>query len=225
VYGDGAVALDPDFLLERIAQVVEARLNSPRLLPSDRPVQGACAAEDDQRNHEDDDQLRMRIEPNMNHTVLSARPHGSTTYGRSASPLHYRDRWIRGSRSVEPDSCRELIADTKSYLLASDMASSVSSRATTAVLVAALAGGGSATGCSRVTTGGAVPSLQCSPLGVEAHYIEPVQSDTLVYSAIGGMLQTLDPHSSFMDPGPTSSSGSDRRALLRPRHLDQRVRR
>jgi carboxyl-terminal processing protease len=35
---------------------------------------------------------------------------------------------------------------------------------------------------------------------VEAHYIEPVKTDQLVYSAIGGMLQTLDPHSSFMDP-------------------------
>jgi carboxyl-terminal processing protease len=28
----------------------------------------------------------------------------------------------------------------------------------------------------------------------------PVESDRLVYGAINGMLQTLDPHSSFMDP-------------------------
>ena len=35
---------------------------------------------------------------------------------------------------------------------------------------------------------------------VEGNYIGEVESDRLVYQAIGGMLQTLDPHSSFMDP-------------------------
>ena len=35
---------------------------------------------------------------------------------------------------------------------------------------------------------------------VEANYIGTVESDRLVYGAITGMLQTLDPHSSFMDP-------------------------
>ncbi|HEY1308395.1 MAG TPA: S41 family peptidase [Vicinamibacterales bacterium] len=35
---------------------------------------------------------------------------------------------------------------------------------------------------------------------VEANYVGDYQSDKLVYSAITGMLQTLDPHSSFMDP-------------------------
>ena len=35
---------------------------------------------------------------------------------------------------------------------------------------------------------------------VEHNYLGEVQSDRLVYSAISGMLQTLDPHSSFMDP-------------------------
>ena len=35
---------------------------------------------------------------------------------------------------------------------------------------------------------------------IEQKYVEPVQSDRVVYSAINGMLQTLDPHSSFMDP-------------------------
>lgn len=35
---------------------------------------------------------------------------------------------------------------------------------------------------------------------IESKYVEPVPSDRLVYSAITGMLQTLDPHSSFMDP-------------------------
>jgi carboxyl-terminal processing protease len=35
---------------------------------------------------------------------------------------------------------------------------------------------------------------------VDAKYVEKVDSDRLVYGAINGMLSTLDPHSSFMDP-------------------------
>jgi carboxyl-terminal processing protease len=35
---------------------------------------------------------------------------------------------------------------------------------------------------------------------IEANYVEPVESEKLVYGAIHGMLTTLDPHSSFMDP-------------------------
>ncbi len=35
---------------------------------------------------------------------------------------------------------------------------------------------------------------------VESNYAGEVQSDRLVYGAITGMLQTLDPHSNFMDP-------------------------
>jgi carboxyl-terminal processing protease len=35
---------------------------------------------------------------------------------------------------------------------------------------------------------------------VEANYVGKVESSRLVYGAIEGMLQTLDPHSSFMDP-------------------------
>ena len=35
---------------------------------------------------------------------------------------------------------------------------------------------------------------------VETQYVEKTESDRVVYSAISGMLQTLDPHSSFLDP-------------------------
>ena len=35
---------------------------------------------------------------------------------------------------------------------------------------------------------------------IEREYVEEVPSDRLVYSAIDGMLKTLDPHSSFFDP-------------------------
>ena len=35
---------------------------------------------------------------------------------------------------------------------------------------------------------------------IDSKYVEKVESDRLVYGAINGMLSTLDPHSSFMDP-------------------------
>jgi carboxyl-terminal processing protease len=35
---------------------------------------------------------------------------------------------------------------------------------------------------------------------IESNYVGEVETDRLVYGAISGMLQTLDPHSSFMDP-------------------------
>jgi carboxyl-terminal processing protease len=35
---------------------------------------------------------------------------------------------------------------------------------------------------------------------IDEKYVEKVESERVVYSAISGMLQTLDPHSSFMDP-------------------------
>ena len=35
---------------------------------------------------------------------------------------------------------------------------------------------------------------------IESRYVDKVESDRLVYGAISGMLQTLDPHSNFMDP-------------------------
>ncbi len=35
---------------------------------------------------------------------------------------------------------------------------------------------------------------------IDASYVGTVESDRLVYGAIAGMLQTLDPHSNFMDP-------------------------
>ncbi len=35
---------------------------------------------------------------------------------------------------------------------------------------------------------------------IESHYVEEVDSERLVYGAVNGVVQTLDPHSSFMDP-------------------------
>jgi carboxyl-terminal processing protease len=35
---------------------------------------------------------------------------------------------------------------------------------------------------------------------IDREYVEPLAPDRLIYDAVGGMLQTLDPHSSFFDP-------------------------
>ena len=67
VVGRAPVAARPDACCVRSSMRIssssvffsslEARLNSARLLPSDLPSSGACAARNDQRNREDDDQF------------------------------------------------------------------------------------------------------------------------------------------------------------------------
>jgi carboxyl-terminal processing protease len=74
--------------------------------------------------------------------------------------------------------------------------------ATLAIVLSALAGG--AFGHSAMATEDRLPehykTFAAALSAIQSNYAEPVESDRLVYSAINGMLQTLDPHSSFMDP-------------------------
>jgi carboxyl-terminal processing protease len=74
--------------------------------------------------------------------------------------------------------------------------------ATLAILLSALAGG--VFGRSALATEDSIPdhykNFTAALSAIQANYAEPVESDRLVYGAINGMLQTLDPHSSFMDP-------------------------
>jgi carboxyl-terminal processing protease len=75
------------------------------------------------------------------------------------------------------------------------------SAAVFAIVVSALVGG--LFGRSALATAERVQDYRAftAALGaVEANYVDKVDSARLVYGAIGGMLQTLDPHSSFMDP-------------------------
>jgi carboxyl-terminal processing protease len=75
------------------------------------------------------------------------------------------------------------------------------SAAVFAIVVSALVGG--FLGRNATATASDVSDYRTftAALGaVEANYIDTVDSKRLVYGAIGGMLQTLDPHSSFMDP-------------------------
>jgi carboxyl-terminal processing protease len=76
------------------------------------------------------------------------------------------------------------------------------SAAVFAVLVCALVGG--FYGRSALSAQDQVPDqykvFTAALSAIENNYIGSAESDRLVYGAITGMLQTLDPHSSFMDP-------------------------
>lgn len=76
------------------------------------------------------------------------------------------------------------------------------SAATAAILLSALVGG--VFGKSALATDETVPehyrTFTSALSAIQTQYAQPVESDRLVYGAINGMLQTLDPHSSFMDP-------------------------
>ncbi len=71
-----------------------------------------------------------------------------------------------------------------------------------AVVVSALVGG--VFGPSLLATDEKVPehykTFSAALSAIESNYVDKADSDRLVYSAIRGMLGTLDPHSSFFDP-------------------------
>jgi carboxyl-terminal processing protease len=71
-----------------------------------------------------------------------------------------------------------------------------------AILVSALIGG--LFGRSALATEDKIPAnyktFSAALAQIQAHYVDKVDSDRLVYSSIRGMLNTLDPHSSFFDP-------------------------
>jgi carboxyl-terminal processing protease len=79
-------------------------------------------------------------------------------------------------------------------------------RVLTTVLVAIVlsAGAGSLFGPRLLATEDVVEEkyrvFTAALAAVESQYMGKTESDRLVYSAINGMLQTLDPHSSFLDP-------------------------
>lgn len=71
-----------------------------------------------------------------------------------------------------------------------------------AILVSALVGGvyGKSAPPASETVPNHYRTFTAALTAIQTQYAEPVESDRMVYSAINGMLQTLDPHSSFMDP-------------------------
>src|SRR3954470_21254951 len=71
-----------------------------------------------------------------------------------------------------------------------------------AVLLSALAGGffGGPAQATQDQVSQQYRVFTAALAAVDREYVEPLPSDRLIYDAIGGMLQTLDPHSSFFDP-------------------------
>ena len=74
--------------------------------------------------------------------------------------------------------------------------------AVSVVLVAALLGGlfGGRVLAGQDSLGDQYAVFATALAAIETTYVGEVDSEQLVYRATGGMLQTLDPHSSFMDP-------------------------
>src|SRR4029450_12614680 len=71
-----------------------------------------------------------------------------------------------------------------------------------AVLVSALVGGllGSSVAARQDEVSQQYRVFTAAPHGLPRQHVDAVPSDRLAYSAIDGMLKTLDPHSSFFDP-------------------------
>ena len=60
---------------------------------------------------------------------------------------------------------------------------------------------------------------------VENNYVEEVDQEELVYGAIKGMLETLDPHSAFLNPEEYQRhEGRDRGRVRRRRELEVELR-
>ena len=71
-----------------------------------------------------------------------------------------------------------------------------------AILLSALAGGffGAPAQATQDQVAQQYRIFTAALVAVDREYVDKVQSDRVIYDAIGGMLQTLDPHSSFFDP-------------------------
>jgi carboxyl-terminal processing protease len=71
-----------------------------------------------------------------------------------------------------------------------------------AVLLSALVGGivGSSAQATQDQVSQQYRVFTAALTAIDREYVETLPSDRLIYDAIGGMLQTLDPHSSFFDP-------------------------
>jgi carboxyl-terminal processing protease len=71
-----------------------------------------------------------------------------------------------------------------------------------AILLSALAGGffGSSAQVSQDQVSQQYRVFTAALAAIDREYVESLPSDRLIYDAVGGMLQTLDPHSSFFDP-------------------------
>jgi carboxyl-terminal processing protease len=91
-----------------------------------------------------------------------------------------------------PEVCYDLSMRTPRFL----------SVAILAILFSALVGGfvGSSAQATQDQVSQQYRVFTAALAAIDREYVESVPSDRLIYDAVGGMLQTLDPHSSFFDP-------------------------
>ena len=185
--------LDPDFFFERVRSSFEAFLNSPMLLPSERPSSGSF------RGPKMISAITrmmtssgMPMEPNIGSAPAGVRAGTASLGGESSLQVLHRIIEIRSGRGqgkgVHSNDMRSVPARCP--------------RPCFVIVVCALVGG--LFGRSALVAQDQVPDqykvFTAALSAVEDNYVGEVESDRLVYSAITGMLQTLDPHSSFMDP-------------------------
>ena len=128
-----------------------------------------------------------------------------TLAGFRTHSSNYRNEAKNGQATLQTDTSRhlEVIAGQRLIWYHADMRGVTSlTLGAGAVVLSGLAGG--VFGGRVLATQEAVPehfdAFATALAAVEASYVDEVDTERLVYQAIAGMLQTLDPHSNFMDP-------------------------
>src|SRR6185295_14090743 len=191
-----ALLFQPDFLFERALQLVRRSLEFSEALTEGTPQFGQLAGpENDQRDYENDDQL--------GHADGTKHKSPAFPKPRVASPRHYRNAARNGSRSSPAGRVPKSLLMCKLSVRMPIMRRYRPLPAVVfAIVVSAFVGG--LFGRSALATDDKVPehyrAFTAALNAIETSYIDKVEADRLVYSAVRGMLGTLDPHSSFFDP-------------------------
>ena len=148
--------------------------------------------EDDERDHQDDDQLRHA--DGTEHVCDSRGPKGASCIIGSGACRVKDGRVHDGSNSLPLQRLSGTMESMRPVRFALVIAS--------VLVVSAIAGGlfGRGTASSQERQPDRYRAFTTALRLIETDYVEKMESDRLVYSAISGMLQTLDPHSSFLDP-------------------------
>src|SRR5713226_9311438 len=159
----GLALFGADFLVERVFQLVRRFLELGDAL-AERLAQfrELSRAEHNQRDREDDDELRKTY---ISHIDLNYTPLKSARMRSMRIPRFF-------------------------------------TMAALAVLLSALAGGflGARAQATQDQVSTQYRVFTAALAAVNREYVDKLPADRPIYDAIGGMLQTLDPHSSFFDP-------------------------
>ena len=117
--------------------------------------------------------------------------------------MHYRNRRAKGSsKAMIGSHAKSLMVSSRSDSMNSMRRFTSLTVVVAAIVVLAVVGGlfGGQVLAQQELMSRHFDSFASALSAVEANYVDDIETDRLVYSAIRGMLQTLDPHSNFMDP-------------------------